>query len=90
MKLLFFRMMIPSTANAIKPKVASSLRFAFILDLARSLGCGSHEASSRAFKQRFGQTPESVRAQGHADSLNLTEANRITARAQTSYPPAIR
>lgn len=55
-----------------------------ILDLALSLGYGSHEAFSRAFKQRFGHTPESIRAQGHTDNLRLSEAARMTARVQTS------
>jgi len=45
-----------------------------ILDLALSLGYNSHEAFTRAFKSKFGQTPESVRAQGHTENLNLTEA----------------
>jgi len=50
-----------------------------ILDLALSLGYGSHEAFSRAFKNHFGQTPESVRRQGHTDNLNLLEARRMAA-----------
>ena len=45
-----------------------------ILDLALSVGYGSHEAFSRAFKDQFAITPEQVRALGHTDDLNLTEA----------------
>ena len=44
-----------------------------ILDLALSLGYGSHEAFSRAFKELFAATPEQVRAQGHTDNLKLLE-----------------
>ena len=49
-----------------------------ILDLALSLGYGSHEAFSRAFKERFGQTPQSVRSQGHTGNLRLSEAMRMS------------
>lgn len=45
-----------------------------ILDLALSLGYGSHESFSRAFKQHFCRTPEQVRRQGHTDGLQLMEA----------------
>ena len=45
-----------------------------ILDLALSIGYGSHEAFTRAFKDHFSITPEQVRSKGHTDDLNLTEA----------------
>lgn len=45
-----------------------------ILNLALSLGYGSHEAFSRAFKEHFSRTPEAVREQGHTENLTLTEA----------------
>ena len=45
-----------------------------ILDLALSIGYGSHEAFTRAFRDHFSVTPEQVRAQGHTNDLNLTEA----------------
>ena len=45
-----------------------------ILGLALSLGYGSHEAFSRAFKKCFCQTPEQVRKQGHTNNLSLMEA----------------
>ncbi|XOV83792.1 MAG: GyrI-like domain-containing protein [bacterium] len=44
-----------------------------ILDLALSVGYGSHEAFTRAFKEHFGKTPEQVRAQHHTDDLKLME-----------------
>lgn len=48
-----------------------------ILNLALSLGYGSHEAFSRAFKQHFCRTPEQVRKQGHTDNLSLMEAKQM-------------
>lgn len=45
-----------------------------ILDLALSLGYGSHEAFARAFKDAFGRTPEQVRSAGHTENLRLREA----------------
>lgn len=42
-----------------------------ILQLALASGYGSHEAFSRAFKARFGASPEAVRAAGTADGLPL-------------------
>lgn len=45
-----------------------------ILDLALSIGYGSHESFTRAFKEHFSATPEQVRARGNTDDLNLTAA----------------
>lgn len=45
-----------------------------ILTLALESGYGSHEAFTRAFREQFGQTPESVRAQRHLDNIKLVEA----------------
>ena len=45
-----------------------------ILTVALESGYGSHEAFTRAFREQFGQTPESVRAQRHFDNLELVEA----------------
>ncbi|HKQ12332.1 MAG TPA: AraC family transcriptional regulator [Steroidobacteraceae bacterium] len=45
-----------------------------ILTVALESGYGSHEAFTRAFREQFGQTPESVRAQRHLDNLELVEA----------------
>ncbi len=57
-----------------------------ILDLALTLGYGSHEAFSRAFKQLFGQTPEQVRRQGHTRNLDLTEAFQMEQGKATELP----
>jgi AraC family transcriptional regulator len=45
-----------------------------ILTVALESGYGSHEAFTRAFREQFGQTPESVRAQRHLDNIALVEA----------------
>jgi len=45
-----------------------------ILTVALTVGYGSHEAFTRAFREQFGQTPESVRAQRHVDNIKLVEA----------------
>lgn len=44
-----------------------------IMAVAIDHGYGSHEAFSRAFKEEFRVTPESVRLQGHHHNLALTE-----------------
>ncbi|MFN8608112.1 MAG: AraC family transcriptional regulator [Vulcanimicrobiota bacterium] len=51
-----------------------------ILGLALEHGYGSHEAFTRAFREEFGQTPESVRAQGHTHNLSMLEAIRMNAK----------
>ncbi len=56
-----------------------------ILDLALSLGYGSHEAFSRAFKEHFAATPEQVRAQGHINNLHILEPKNM----ETSNPVAL-
>jgi len=48
-----------------------------ILDVALDAGYGSHEAFTRAFGDQFGVTPESVRAQAHANKLELMEAIKM-------------
>ena len=45
-----------------------------ILTVALDFGYGSHEAFTRAFRDQFGVTPESVRAQRHLDNVNPVEA----------------
>ena len=45
-----------------------------ILTVALESGYGSHEAFTRAFREQFGQTPESVRAQRHLNNVELVEA----------------
>lgn len=44
-----------------------------ILAVALEAGYGSHEAFTRAFRDQFGVTPESIRAQGHLNDVNLVE-----------------
>jgi AraC family transcriptional regulator len=48
-----------------------------ILAVAMDCGYGSHEAFSRAFRDQFGLTPETVRAQAHVDNLALVEALNV-------------
>lgn len=49
-----------------------------ILDVALEAGYGSHEAFTRAFRDQFGQTPETVRARRSLDGLELVEAVRMS------------
>src|SRR5262249_57535252 len=44
-----------------------------ILAVALDAGYGSHEAFTRAFRDQFGVTPESIRARGHLDLIKLVE-----------------
>lgn len=48
-----------------------------ILTVAVEFGYGSHEAFTRAFRDQFGATPESVRAQRCLDNLKLVEAIKM-------------
>jgi AraC family transcriptional regulator len=48
-----------------------------ILDVALAAGYGSHEAFTRAFRQHFQTTPESVRAQASTVTLHLQEPLRM-------------
>jgi AraC family transcriptional regulator len=48
-----------------------------ILSVALDAGYGSHEAFTRAFRDQFGLTPETVRAQRHLDNLALVEPIRM-------------
>ena len=48
-----------------------------ILTVALQWGYGSHEAFTRAFRERFELTPEVVRARGHLTDLRLLEALRM-------------
>jgi AraC family transcriptional regulator len=47
-----------------------------ILSVALDAGYGSHEAFTRAFRERFGLTPEALRAQHRLDGIELVEALR--------------
>lgn len=44
-----------------------------ILTVALDVGYGSHEAFTRAFRDQFGVTPESIRAQGNVNNIELLE-----------------
>jgi len=44
-----------------------------ILAVALESGYGSHEAFTRAFRDQFGVTPESIRARGHLHDIDLME-----------------
>jgi AraC family transcriptional regulator len=44
-----------------------------ILSVALDAGYSSHEAFTRAFRDQFGQAPETVRAQRHLDNIALVE-----------------
>src|SRR5262245_23514605 len=48
-----------------------------ILSVALEARYGSHEAFTRAFRDQFGVTPESVRAAGTVGNLPLVEAIRM-------------
>jgi AraC family transcriptional regulator len=58
-----------------------------ILTVAFDAGYGSHEAFTRAFRDRFAVTPESVRDAGSLDGLAITEPLRLEAKATTSIDP---
>jgi AraC family transcriptional regulator len=60
-----------------------------ILSVALDFGYGSHEAFTRAFRDQFGLTPESVRAQHHLDNVNLVEAIKMDDPITTLAPPRI-
>jgi AraC family transcriptional regulator len=53
-----------------------------ILAVALAAGYGSHEAFTRAFREHFGVTPESVRAKGDLNGLALTEPLRMPAQTR--------
>lgn len=58
-----------------------------ILSVALEVGYGSHEAFSRAFRDQFGLTPETVRAQRHLDNLSLVEAIKMEETLTALEPP---
>jgi AraC family transcriptional regulator len=60
-----------------------------ILTVALDFGYGSHEAFTRAFRDQFGVTPESVRAQHRLDNVNLVEAIKMDDPITTLAPPRI-
>jgi AraC family transcriptional regulator len=58
-----------------------------ILAVALEHGYGSHEAFTRAFRDHFGATPETVRAQGSLDGLKLQEPLRMYAKQDIQLAP---
>ncbi|ASY57687.1 MULTISPECIES: AraC family transcriptional regulator [Sinorhizobium] len=59
-----------------------------ILEAALDAGYGSHEAFTRAFREQFGVTPESVRKQRHVCNIELVEPIRMDdTRNQKIEPP---
>jgi AraC family transcriptional regulator len=58
-----------------------------ILTVALDFGYGSHEAFTRAFRDQFGLTPESVRTQRHLDNVNLVEAIKMDDGLTTTLAP---
>lgn len=58
-----------------------------ILDLALESGYDSHEAFSRAFKKRFGVTPDSVRRRATVDGLPLVDPQSRSDRAGVEVGP---
>jgi AraC family transcriptional regulator len=61
-----------------------------ILSVAFDAGYGSHEAFTRAFREQFGLTPERLREQGCARTLDLVEPIRLDHLAPIKLaPPAL-
>jgi AraC family transcriptional regulator len=58
-----------------------------ILMVALDAGYGSHEAFTRAFRERFGLTPEGVRAQRTVANLPLMEPIRMDETPTANLPP---
>ena len=58
-----------------------------ILQVALSAAYGSHEAFTRAFREAFGLTPESLRQSGDISRLKLMEPIRMTDPAQKALEP---
>lgn len=58
-----------------------------ILSIALEAGYGSHEAFTRAFRDRFQQTPESVRERRSVDGLALVHRLELRPRANVRLDP---
>jgi AraC family transcriptional regulator len=58
-----------------------------ILAVALDAGYGSHEAFTRAFRDHFGLTPETVRNQGHLENLQPMEPIRMEQTLTSLEPP---
>jgi AraC family transcriptional regulator len=60
-----------------------------ILTVALDAGYGSHEAFTRAFRDQFGVTPESVRSSRSVVDLALTDPLQLSARAAGTLSPPV-
>ncbi|MGE4251857.1 MAG: helix-turn-helix domain-containing protein [Parvibaculaceae bacterium] len=58
-----------------------------ILSVALDAGYGSHEAFTRAFREQFGRTPESVRDQSSLADLAIVKPLELKARATARLDP---
>ncbi|HEV8026460.1 MAG TPA: AraC family transcriptional regulator [Stellaceae bacterium] len=58
-----------------------------ILAVALDAGYGSHEAFTRAFRDRFGMTPDAVRSRRHLDNLATVEAIRMDGKLLVDLAP---
>jgi AraC family transcriptional regulator len=58
-----------------------------ILGVALEASYGSHEAFTRAFRDQFGLTPETVRAQRHFDNIELVEPVKMDESLLTKLEP---
>lgn len=58
-----------------------------ILAVALEASYGSHEAFTRAFRDQFGFTPETIRARGNLDNINLMEPIKMDETLLTTLEP---
>ena len=58
-----------------------------ILSVALDAGYGSHEAFTRAFRDRFGLTPEQVRANGRTETLTIWEPVLMEKKLENALQP---
>ena len=58
-----------------------------VIQVALDAGYEAHEAFTRAFRDQFGVTPETVRLRGHCNDLKLTEALKMSDAAQVKLDP---
>lgn len=58
-----------------------------ILSVALEAGYASHEAFTRAFRDRFGKTPEQVRMDGRIETLEIWEPVLMEKKLENTLPP---
>jgi AraC family transcriptional regulator len=58
-----------------------------ILSVALDAGYGSHETFTRAFRDEFGVTPETIRAQGQRKKIELVEPLKIDETLPIRFDP---